>query len=364
MRISEFATPVPVIDLDVLRRNLQGVLQICQSHNVAYRPHVKTHKMTALARTQMEAGAAGITCAKTSEAEVMADAGIKDIFISSCLVDRLHFEKLVRLTRSRRMSVAVDSREAAQAISQFFSGQKQTMDVLMEIDTGHHRCGVTPESASDLASFLTTLPGVRLKGIFTHEGHVYQIGTIEQRLACAQDAGRQMVQTACVLRERGIPIETVSVGSSPARDCACQVPGVTENRPGTNIFNDCTQVYLGACEWSDCALSYECTVVSRPAADRAIIDGGSKTFSSDQLSGWQGIGVLKGFPNARFSRASEEHGIVLLSDAQSQRLRVGQRVRVIPSHVCGSINLHNRAFVEKDGEIVDEWKIEARGCVQ
>ena len=363
MKASQVGTPFPVIELDVLGRNLRHVVETCRSHDVAYRPHVKTHKMTTLARMQMNAGACGITCAKIGEAEVMANAGLRDIFIANCLVDRLHFERLCRLAQSCKMSVGVDSREAAQALSDFLSGQNQSLEVRMEIDTGHHRCGVSSDAACDLATFLTALPSIRFKGIFTHEGHVYQPGSAEQRLARAELAGRQMVQLASVLRERGIVVEVVSVGSSPAREAACGVPGVTENRPGTNIFNDSTQVHVGSCEWRDCALSYECTVVSR-APDRAVIDGGSKTFSSDQLSDWPGLGVVKGYPGARFSRASEEHGILLLSDGPSQSLRIGDRVRVIPSHACGSINLHDLAFVEKDGEIVDEWKIEARGRVQ
>jgi D-serine deaminase-like pyridoxal phosphate-dependent protein len=364
LRISQVPTPVPVIDLDVLGRNLQRAVETCRSYHVAYRPHVKTHKMTALARMQMDAGACGITCAKIGEAEVMANAGLQDIFISCCLVDRLRFERLARLAHCCRMSVGVDSRQAAQALSNFFSAHDQSLDVLMEVDTGHHRCGVGPDDACDFAQFLVALRGIRLKGIFTHEGHVYQPGSAEERFAHAEEAGRRMARVASILRERGTTTDVVSVGSSPAREGACRVAGVTENRPGTNIFNDCTQVHLGSCELSDCALSYECTVVSRPASDRAVIDGGSKTFSSDQLSDWQGAGVVKGFPGAKFSRASEEHGILFLSDGHSQSLQVGDRVRVIPSHACGSINLHDRAFGEKNGEIVHEWKIEARGCVQ
>jgi D-serine deaminase-like pyridoxal phosphate-dependent protein len=364
LRISQVPTPVPLIEFDVLGRNLQRVVETCRSHHVDYRPHVKTHKMTVVARMQMEAGACGITCAKIGEAEVMAHAGVQDIFISSCLVDRLRFERLARLAQCCRMSVGVDSRQAAQALSDVFSAQNQSADVLMEVDTGHHRCGVDPDAACDFAQFLITLPGIRLKGIFTHEGHVYQPGSAEQRLTRAEEAGRQMARIASMLRERAIAIEVVSVGSSPAREGACRIAGVTENRPGTNIFNDCTQVHLGACSWHDCALTYECTVISHPAADRAVIDGGSKTFSSDQLSDWSDLGVVKGYPGAKFSRASEEHGILFLSDACSQALRIGDRVRVIPSHACGSLNLHNRAFVERNEEIVDEWKIAARGCVE
>ena len=166
------------------------------------------------------------------------------------------------------------------------------------------------------------------------------------------------------LVNRRIPVEVVSVGSSPARDAACQVGGITENRPGTNIFNDGTQVHLNACGWEDCALSYCCTVVSRPAPDRALIDGGSKTFSSDRLSDWPFYGEVVGHPGVRFRSASEEHGWLSLEGDAVCSLRIGERIRVIPSHACGSINLHDRVYLTRGEDVVEELKVEARGCVQ
>jgi D-serine deaminase-like pyridoxal phosphate-dependent protein len=351
-----------LLDLQIVENNLKRTVETCRAHGVAYRPHIKTHKMPVLARKQVEAGAVGITCAKVSEAEVMAAAGLQDIFVANCLVDRNRFERLMRLSRDHRLKVGVDSAEAATAMSEFFASQGRTMDVVMEIDTGHHRCGVLPAAAPDLGKHLATLAGIKLKGVFTHEGHVYGAGAAEIANR-GKAAGEEMVRTAKELGSRGIAVEVVSVGSSPARDATCKVKGITEHRPGTNIFNDCTQVHLGSCEWNDCALSYLCTVISRPAADRAIIDGGSKTFSSDKLSDWGGLGAVKGQPGAQLSKASEEHGFLTLTDEASNRLAIGDRVNVIPSHACGSMNLHSRAYVVRGDEVVEEWKIEARGCV-
>lgn len=362
MHTSELPTPAALIDLEIVENNLRRTIGTCRSHGVAYRPHIKTHKMPVLARKQVEAGAIGITCAKVSEAEVMAAAGLQDIFVANCLVDRNRFERLMRLARDHRIRVGVDSHEGVAAMSEFFGSQGRPMDVVLEIDTGHHRCGVLPAAAADLAKHLTTLPGIKLKGIFTHEGHVYGGGAAEIAKR-GKAAGEEMVRVAAELRGKGIAIEVVSVGSSPARDATCQVKGVTEHRPGTNIFNDCTQVHLGSCEWGDCALSYLCTVISRPAEDRAIIDGGSKTFSSDKLSDWGALGAVKGHPGAQLNKASEEHGFLTLTDEASKRLAIGERVRVIPSHACGSMNLHSRAYVVRGDELVEEWKIEARGCV-
>jgi D-serine deaminase-like pyridoxal phosphate-dependent protein len=258
----------------------------------------------------------------------------------------------------------MDSLEVAKAMSQFCTSNRVSFSILLEIDTGHGRCGVPPERAEELAQALAALTGLRLKGIYTHEGQVYLPGPREQRLALARQAGQALAKVGRQLRSRGIPVETVSVGSSPALDAACQADGVTENRPGTNIFNDGTQVHLGACRWEDCALSYYCTVVSRPAPDRAIIDGGSKTFSSDRLSDWPYYGAVADCPEIRFTRASEEHGILRLESDRARALQIGERLRIIPSHACGSINLHDRVYLTRGDEVVDELKVQARGCVQ
>ena len=363
MKISELPTPVALVDIDIMERNLRRTIEICRTAKVAYRPHIKTHKMPALAQRQIEAGAVGITCAKIGEAEIMATAGLKDIFIAYPIVGRARFERVLALSENVRLQIAVDSAETAAAMGQFFSGHNRLIDAVLEIDTGHHRCGVQPKDAGELARHLAAAEGLRLLGVFTHEGHVYSPGPVEERLENARRAGRQLAEVAAALRARDLTIGVVSVGSSPAQDAAVSMNGITENRPGTNIFNDCTQVNLGACGWQDCALSYLCTVVSRPALDRAIVDGGTKTFSSDKLVEPTFFGVVKGYPHARFLRASEEHGILSLQDEAAQQMHIGDRVRVIPSHVCGSVNLHDKAYGVRGEEVVEEWEIAARGCV-
>lgn len=361
MRISELRTPVPLLDLEVVDRNLHRVVDLCHASGVQYRPHIKTHKIPALAQAQIDAGARGITCAKVGEAEVMAAAGLRDIFIAYTVVGKCRLERLLKLSAEATISVGVDSLEGASGLSEFFHTHGRKIDVLLEVDTGHHRCGVLPNQAVVLALEMMRLPGIRLRGIFTHEGHVYASGTKEERLGRARQAGQAMSRLADELRRNRIPAAVVSVGSSPALDAACAVEGVTENRPGTSILNDATQVYLGACNWEDCAVHYLCTVVSHPAPDRIIIDGGSKTFTSDHLADWQDYGHLIGCAGAHFRAASEEHGIISLD--HSNGLGVGEQVRVIPSHVCGSINLHDRIYAVRGNTVIDEWKVEARGRV-
>lgn len=363
MKISELPTPTALIDLDIMTRNLNRAVQLCRSAGVRYRPHIKTHKMPALATRQVQAGAVGITCAKIGEAEVMAQAGLRDIFIAYPIVGRRRFQRLLALAEEVDLCVGVDSVETGQALAEFFRAQNRTLDVLLEIDSGHRRCGVLPEEAESVATGLAALPGLQLRGVFTHEGHVYSPGPLPERLARARQAGEQTAGVAERLRRRGLGVEVVSVGSSPAQDAACRVTGVTENRPGTNIFNDSTQVALGACGWEDCSLSYYCTVVSRPAPERAVIDGGTKTFTSDKVPDPPRYGGVQGYPGACFCRASEEHGILSLQDEAARNLRIGDRIRVVPNHVCGSINLHERAYVVQGDEVIEEWRIAARGCV-
>jgi D-serine deaminase-like pyridoxal phosphate-dependent protein len=350
--------------VDIMARNIGRAAQMCRAAGVGYRPHAKTHKIPALAHQQVQAGAIGITCAKIGEAEVMARGGLRDIFIAYPVVACSQFHRLAVLSTSVNLSVGVDSLDVAKAMSQFCESQRVSFNILLEVDTGHRRCGVIPERAEEVAEILVTLSGLRLKGVFTHEGQVYLPGPQEQRLALANEAGRALADVGRRLMCRGFSIETVSVGSSPALDAACRAEGVTENRPGTNIFNDGTQVHLGACRWEDCALTYYCTVVSRPAPDRAIIDGGSKTFSSDRLSDWPHYGAIVGYPEIRFTFASEEHGILTLEGDCARALKIGDRIRIIPSHACGSINLHDHVYLTRGADVVDELKVEARGCVR
>jgi len=364
VNIQELATPAPLIDAETLATNIARATRMCKALGVSYRPHAKTHKIPALAHQQVQGGAIGITCAKIGEAEVMARGGLCDIFIAYPVVACSQFHRIAALALSVKVSVGVDSVDVAKAMNQFCMSQGVQFDVLLEIDTGHRRCGVMPEKADEVAETLARLSGIRMKGIFTHEGHVYRPGAQERSLTIAKAAGQALADARRSLLRRGIAVETASVGSSPALDAACRVEGITENRPGTNIFNDGTQVHLGACGWENCALSYYCTIVSRPAPDRAVIDGGSKTFSSDRLSDWPFYGKVIGHPGAQFRSVSEEHGWLSLEGDAVCTLRIGERVRVIPSHACGSINLHDRVYLTRGEMVIDELKVEARGCQQ
>ncbi len=357
----ELPTPAVIVDLDQLERNIRSMAQAAQKANVKLRPHVKTHKMTVIAKMQMEAGAAGITCAKVSEAEVMARAGIRDILIAYPIVGEHPIRKMTELLDEFddcRIIVAFDSVYGAQKINEAAARKGKCIELYMIVNTGLDRDGVAPgQEALELAQQISGLRNVALKGIMTHEGHVYKAKTKDELLRLSAEAWRQMAQTAELLRSRGIRVDEVSVGSTPACRLGTEVEGVTEWRPGTYVFNDWNEMTL-ATPYDECALTVLSTVVSHPAANRFILDAGSKTLAADK-SLTNGYGLIKEAPDAVIERLSEEHAVVI--SEKSDTFRIGQQVEIIPNHVCPVINLTDSVYVARGGNIVGQWNVEARG---
>lgn len=355
-------TPSLLVDLDVLEANISKVQSIADRHGVTLRPHVKTHKTPLLAHKQLAAGAVGVTCAKLTEAEVFAQAGIGDIFIANEIIGPPKVEALLRLARCVDLTVGVDSVDSAQPLSDAASAAGRTLQVRIEVDTGLGRCGVPPgEAAVRLAEKIAAMPGLALDGLFIHEGHAGRAESREELQRIALQAGRDAVQTAEAIRRAGIPCESVSVGSSPCKDVTPTVPGVTEMRPGTYIFNDVMQIAAGAATEAECALTVLCTVVSRPARDRVIVDAGSKTMAGDAAAKL-GFGRVVGRPDIEFHYANEEHGFLRVPEDSD--LRVGDRLRIIPTHVCTCVNLHDELALVRGGEIEAIVPIAARGKVK
>jgi D-serine deaminase-like pyridoxal phosphate-dependent protein len=357
MNLHELPTPAAIVDLDILERNIQLMAQIAKQAGKRLRPHIKTHKIPAIAKMQLAAGAVGITCAKVSEAEAMAQCA-KDILIAFPTVGDAQVERIIKLTQQCSVTVAFDSVYGAEKLHQAAKNQGVVIPLYMIINTGDNRDGVASErEAYELAERIRPLEHVNLKGIMTHEGHVNLAKDTEQIVSVAQSAGRMMVEIAGMLRQHGFNIEEVSTGTTPACRSGVAVEGVTEWRPGTYVFNDVREMLL-ATPKEECALSILATVVSHPAADRFILDTGSKSLTSD-VSPTQGHGHIKQAPSAIIERLSEEHGMVRVR--HSEDLRIGQRVEIIPNHVCPAVNLMDRLFVVRNGKVIDEWKVEARG---
>lgn len=364
MNIHELETPALLIDLEIMERNIRRVAEYARSHNLRLRPHTKTHKTPALGRMQLDSGAAGLTVAKVGEAEVMAASGTPDLLVAYPVVGRSKLDRLMEVARQTRVTVALDSIEAAQGLSEAAARAGVEVGVLAEIDAGLDRVGVAPgPDVVRLAESLQRLPHLSFDGITFYPGHIRTVSAegLEQleRLSTLLD---RVIED---LGRAGISPRTVSGGSTPALFHSHHVRHLNEIRPGTYIFNDRNTVCAGACTLGDCAASILVTVVSAARPGRAMVDGGSKTFSSDALSNQPdgGFGYIAEAPEVRFFRMQEEHGY--LDTTRSERgLSVGDRLRIIPNHICAAVNLHERIYGIRGERVETVWRVEARGKLQ
>jgi D-serine deaminase-like pyridoxal phosphate-dependent protein len=360
-------TPYLSIDAAKMERNILKMAEVAETNGVDLRPHVKTHKIPRIARRQLDAGAEGITVAKLSEAEVMADAAIEDIFVAYPLVTDAKIRRALRLGKGVRLVVGVDSMEGARRLSAVSKAEEQILELRLEVDTGLRRTGIPYDEAVELAHAIGLLGNLNLTGIYTYRGAV--LGgerTLELEKAGLEE-GRLMASLARRMREQGITVDDVSLGSTPTVEYAARVEGVTEVRPGTYVFYDRMQVHLGACSLDECAATVACTVVSRPSVDLAVIDGGSKTFATDVPPGaeplnLEGFGHVVGYPDVVLERLTEEHGMLALG--RDCDLEVGDALRVIPNHICSTVNLHDYVYLVDEGDAVREVRVEARGNVR
>jgi len=349
MRIADLETPVPVIDLDRVEHNLSKMQAYCDQHGLRLRPHIKTHKIPALAHRQLELGAHGITCQKLGEAEVMADAGLDDIFISYPLIGAAKALRLAELSRRARVSVGIDNSIALETIAEAARASNHAIGVLVEFDSGNKRTGVTSVAqALELARRVRDIPGLRFDGLMTYPSTAATITFVaEARRAFA---------------EAGIAIGVVSGGGTPNAWAAHEITGLTEVRVGTYIYHDRATVGAGAAALDECAFHLHATVISRPTESRAVIDAGSKSLSSDGIdpSFGTGYGLILGYEDAVIERLNEEHGVVDLSRCAT-RPAVGERLQILPNHVCVVSNLHDEVAVSRGGELVGMWRVAARG---
>jgi D-serine deaminase-like pyridoxal phosphate-dependent protein len=361
MSVDAVETPAVLVDLDIVVRNIATMAERARASGVRLRPHAKTHKVVEIGRMQVAAGAAGLSVAKTSEAEVFAAAGFDDLFIAYPVVGADKGRRLLALADRVRLAVGVDSEDGARTLAGVFHAADRQLDVLLKVDVGFHRVGVTPERAAEAARRVAGLPGLRLRGLFTFAGHAYSAETPEGVARVGRSEGSILSETAQRIRNAGLEIEEVSVGSTPTAPHAMAIPGVTECRPGVYVFNDASQVSLGTCGLEDCAMTVLTTVVSVPAPDRAVVDAGSKTLSTDPLRPrGAGFGFVLG-RRSRIARLSEEHGVIEV--VAGETFRVGERVRILPNHACVVANLHDRLLGTRGGAIETELAVAARGRV-
>ncbi|HWR83269.1 MAG TPA: alanine racemase [Candidatus Deferrimicrobium sp.] len=360
--LSDIDTPAVLIEKSVMENNVRLMQALSDRCRVNLRVHVKTHKIPALAKLQLKAGAIGIAVAKLGEAEVMAAAGIKDIQIANIIVGESKFRRLARLSRTCRLSIAIDSEENAKELSIVLSRSRRSVNVFIKVDTGLRRCGLAAfPRILQLVERAQKLKGVKIVGLLTHAGHAYGARNRKQVQDIGQAEGEVVVRFARRLTRLGFQIPVVSVGSTPTAPYCAAVDGVTELRVGNYIFNDMTQVALGTVGLNRCALGVLATVISIPTPDRAVIDAGSKALGTDR--GAHGRDILAGFGHivgggGELTRLSEEHGVI---ERLTRPFKIGQKVRVIPNHACTVMNLFDSAYLVDGEAVIERNPVAARG---
>ena len=355
MLISELDTPALTCDLDIVERNIATYQAMLAGVGLAVRPHVKTHKVPAIAHKQIAAGAIGICCQKVTEAEVFVAAGIRDVMIAYNIMGQPKLERLTRLALQADIKVAVDSAYTARGISAQAVADGVTVGILIELLMGNRSGVASPQDAVELGMLVNGLPGLRLRGLMG-----YPTGPKPECLDW-------FAATIKAFRSAGLSLEIVSGGgTTSAWDAAAEkAVGFTEHRPGTYIYHDWGQVLHNPhVTLDDCAQRVICTVVSRPKPGFATIDGGSKTFTNDGFrAGASDANHIVEYPEARTVGQNEEHGIVDVS-ACPRPPELGERVTVIPHHACNTTNLHDEIAAVRGGKVVAIWPIAARGKVR
>jgi D-serine deaminase-like pyridoxal phosphate-dependent protein len=348
----EIDTPALLIDLEKMERNIQKMARFFEKQSANLRPHTKTHKCPVLAHKQLQAGAQGITVAKLGEAEVMAAAGIQDILIANQIVGRDKIARLANLAHHCDIMVAVESAENAADLSAAANAVGSTIRILIEVDVGMHRCGVkSAEESVSLTKKILSLPGLKFEGIMGYEGHAVMIPEFEDRRQASAASMQMLVNVKDMLVSNDIQVKIVSAGGTGTYNVAGAYPGITEIQAGSYILMDAK--YASVLQDFECALTLLCTVTSRPDEQTAILDAGMKAVTFEF-----GMPELIGLPGASFSFLSEEHGHLYLEDANP---RVGDRVEVIPSHGCTTINLHDRFYAVRGERLEAVWEIAGRG---
>ena len=356
MQLDDLDTPSIVVDLDRMQRNIERMVKFTKGCGVELRPHVKTHKSPEIAKMQLAAGSTGVCLQKVSEVEVFAANGIKDIFLTNEVVVPQKIERLARVAEKAHVGVAVDDIGVAKTMGRVVREVGTEVDVYVDVDVGMGRCGVRPEGAVAVAQQVYKEKGLVFKGLMGYEGHVHGFKTKKEQAKVSAEAMKGIVEAKRSIKNKGLDIEVVSVGSSVSTWVNAKHPDVTEVQPGMYVFNDHLLVERGVAKWDELALTLVATVMSKPAEDRAVVDAGSKAFNFD--TGF----FPKAFEveGAVVDHFSEEHGWMHLSGA-AKKLKIGDRMRFVPAHCCTLINQHDELYGIRGKKVEKVFPILARG---
>lgn len=357
--MNSIPTPSIIVDLPAVKRNVERLAEYGRKHKLGIRPHTKTHKSLRMARLQLEHGAIGLTAAKAGEAEVMVQAA-EDVLIAYPALDPWRISVLARLAQTKTIRVAVDSAFAVDALAKAGA----PIGVLVDLDVGLHRTGVqSAREALELAQLIARTKPLRFDGLLCYPGQIK--GPPSEQAAVLTPIAQQLNETMDLLKRSGLECGIVSGGSTPSAFQSHLVPQYTEIRPGTYIYNDMSTVSCGQCELDDCAARVMCTVISTAVPGKFVIDAGSKTLTQDRRSkdpDTAGFGHVIEYPQAKITRLTEEHGEVDAS-ACDPRPKLGERVHVIPNHICPCINLQTMFWLRDEAGDLQASPVDARGMV-
>ena len=365
MKINELDTPSLLIDREIMMSNIKQMQAYANKQGVQLRPHTKTHKMPALAKLQEEAGAKGIAVAKTGEAEVMSQNGLKDIFIANEIVGETKLNRIKELSKTIDISFGIDSIDQTKMIEKVFEGFHKKAEVLIEIEVGEERSGIIEEADfTDLLNYLKDCKNVHLKGIFSHDGNSYKAKDLADCKRIFMDSQIRTLRFAEIAKDMRFDLDTISIGSTPSLMQGFDImTGITEIRPGTYILMDTSQGNaIGT--YGKCAATVLTTVISRPTKERVITDVGAKGITAQTRKegncATKGLGYIKGYDNVYIYDVYDEHAIIYNEKFRNQ-VKVGDKVEIIPNHICPVCNLYDKAYLVSDGEVVEEIEVKCRG---
>ena len=363
MTRDDIATPALLLDLDRFERNLARMRDHARRSGKNYRPHAKTHRCPEIARRQIEAGALGVACAKLGEAEVMAGAGIRGLLITTEIVTPAAMFRLVRLLEGAPDTmVVIDNPENADALGRAMAARGLTLNVLVDIDVGGRRTGAQPgEPAVALARAITKHKSLRLRGLQGYAGHCAHVMGWAARREASHKAMAPLMETRRLFEAAGLPVEIVAGGSTGTYDIDVELPGLTELQSGSYCVMDLDYRRIGGRDGEmltdfEMALTVATTVVSVPTADRAMVDGGLKAFSTDKP--FPPVAVER--PGVTYEFAGDEHGRLLITDA-SRAPKLGERIEFFPPHCDPTFNLYDKVYVVRGQTLETVWEISARG---
>lgn len=365
MKYKELDTPALIIDQEKLLENIRYMQDYADRNHVTLRPHTKTHKMPYLAKLQEQYGAKGIAVAKVGEAEVMAAHGLKDIFIANEIVGRTKLMRIRNLAETIDISFGIDSIPQVEMIEEVFEGADKKAQVLIEIEVGEERSGVIEEKDFiDLVSYIKSCRNVYLKGIFSHDGHSYSAKDAEHCRTLFAESQRRTLSFAKIAENLGCRLETVSIGSTPSSMFDFVImEGITELRIGTYVLMDASQGNaIGS--YDRCAATVLTTVISRPTEERVITDVGAKGITAQTktkgICATKGLGVIKGYDDVYIHAVYDEHAIIYNKEFR-EKVKIGDKVEIIPNHICPVCNLYDTAYLVSHEKVVAEIPVACRG---